>query len=666
MNKILPLSVFFIVATHFAPSMAAPVKNAPQSSEYKEDNPIDKTVNINLINQSPKRNIKTWHLQINDASRISLVLNKVQLPPGSWLEVSDENGEQRTIYNNKIFYDGTQPQLITTPVNGTHLVIRLTLPKTSSATGNVIIDHYSYVPVDKTRKIIGTNQMKLSGCYKTINPTFYAKSLAVFVANGGGTGWNVAGGPYAITNHHVAGDARPASLAMKYNYQYPGCQSTDPMEDTLTIRSESIPVAGTGGSDDWAVMKADPLAYQEAGIRQIFGTLVINSDSEKNSLIGTPLYVPQHPWASQKRITSLDDNNAPCAIISGGDSKSVHHDCDTDGGSSGSPLLSQLDNRVVGLHRAGGNGYNAAVLGPYVYQQIKQLIPDANQAAAATEGEGKLMVREINQAPYLPTDPFDLQVNGPVKITALYAGRLQDQDDYTLFSAQVRTTDGNIVPAKIRLQEITPCGTGNLSTAEQCTTSGARSLKTEILASDNPDLTISTGWMTLQISDSTTNQRLHNLVMPLSFSSYDPFTSPFADDSGVKNYILTEKSVLTTDKITMASNFGFVAVNDGQGPLTTMSGGTGYSKVKVPVKDEQGNVSVIHLRANRKTSCSPALRPMNSTTGCGDVKPAALVMSYLPEDNPQLAAGHYQGIFPVEAQRDDLQQPVLIHIDITR
>lgn len=116
----------------------------------------------------------------------------------------------------------------------------------------------------------------------------------------------------------------------------------------------------------------------------------------------------------------------------------------------------------------------------------------------------------------------------------------------------------------------------------------------------------------------------------------------------------------------MAKNFGFVAVNTGQGPLTTMTGGTGYSEVKVPVKNEQGNVSVINLRANRKTSCSPSLRPMNSITGCGAAKPAALVLSYQSDDNPQLAAGHYQGIFPVLAQRDDLQQPILIHIDITR
>lgn len=665
MNKILPLSVLFIAATHFSPAMAVPLKPSPQTNEYKEDKSIEHPVNINLIDQSPQRNIKTWHLQLDDASRISLVLNKVLLPAGSWLEVSDENGEQRTIYNNKIFYDGTQPQLITTPINGTHLVIRLTLPKASSAKGNVIIDHYSYVPVDKTRKVIGTNQMKMAGCYKTINPTFYAKSLAVFVANGGGTGWNVAGGPYAITNQHVAGDARPASLAMKYNYQYPGCQASGPLEDTLTIRSESISVAGNGGSDDWAVMKADPLAYEEAGIRQIFGTLVINSDTNKSSLPGTPLFVPQHPWASQKRITSLDDNGAPCTIVAGGDAKTVHHNCDTDGGSSGSPVINQLDNRVVGLHRAASNSYNIAVLGPYLYQQIKQLVPDADKAAAATEGEGKLMVKEISQSPYLPTGPFDLQVNGPVKITALYADRLQDQQDYTLFSARVRTADGNIVPAKVRLQEMTPCGTGNLTTAEQCTTSGARRMKVDIADSDNPDLNMFTGWITLQISDSA-NQRLHNLVMPLSFVRYDPFTSPFADGSGVKSYTLTEKSVLTTPNISMASNFGFVAVNNGQGPLSTMTGGTGYSKIKVPVKDDQGTVSVINLRANRKTSCSPALRPMNSVTGCGATKPAALVMSYLPGDNPQLAAGHYKGIFPVEAQRNNLQQPLLININITK
>gem|GEM_PF-4512755 len=665
MKKIIPVGVLLLSSFHLLPAMALNDKIPTIPKEYSESSYVTKKVNINLIKQSSGSNIKTWALQVKGAEKISVVLNKILLPSGSWLEVSDNNGNQRKIYNQKMFYDGTRPQLITSPLNGNQLLIRLILPEGNSDKGNIIIDHYRYMPVSKTRAIIGTDQSQLAGCYKTINPQFYRKSRAVFIADDAGTAWNLAGGPYAITNHHIAGDAGPVSLSMLYNYQYPGCSSDEPLENTLTINSESVVIAGNGGADDWAVLKPDALAYEEAGIRQIFGTLAINASTNKSALENEPVFVTGFPGITPKKIASENDDGTACKIITGGDEKTLHHNCDTEGGSSGSPLISQKDLMVVGLHRAAVSSYNIAVLGPYLYQQIKQLAPDADKSSAATEGEGKLMVRDINQSPFLPTDPIDLQATEPLKITALYEGRLRDQGDYTLFSARVRSTNGNIEPAKIRLQEITPCGTDNLTTAEQCTQPGTRSLKVDILASDNPGMSMFTGWMTLHISN-TQDQRLHNLVMPLAFTNYDPFTSPFTDESKVKNYTLTGKSQLTTDNITMVKNFGFVAVNAGQGPLTTVYGGTGYSKVRVPVKDDKGNISVINLRASRKTTCKPPLRPMNSLTGCGATKPAALVMDYLPEDNPQLTAGHYQGIFPVVAERDDVQQPLLINIDITR
>lgn len=665
MNKLLPVSLLCI-STVYIPSVPATTLQEPAvTAAYTDNLATHKKININLLNQTTSGNIKSWSLNIPDAREISLTLNNVLLPSGTRLEVSDGSGGQKTIYNDKMFYDGTKPQLTTSPIPGTNIVISLTTKREIAAEGNIIIDSYQYIPVKKSRAIIGTNQMKFAGCYKKTSPEFYANSHAIMVVNGGGTGWNLTGGPYVITNQHVAGNARPVSVSLKYNYQYPDCSPGDLPEESLTIHSEAVTIAGTGTNDDWAVLKADDLAYQEAGIRQIFGTLVINSDTDKEGLLNIPVYVPQHPWASLKRIASTGDDGEACTTLAGGNAYRLYHSCDTAGGSSGSPLISQQDNRVIGLHRAAGNGKNVSIPGPYIYQKIKTLLPDANNLQAVTRGEGKVMVRSISQYPMMPSAPIDLQAEVPVKITALYNHRLTDKSNYTVFNARVRGTDGVIQPAIIRIREQTPCGTGNLTEQEKCTTAGKRYLMLTIDASDNPALNSFTGWVTLQITD-TDGQRLHNLIMPIEFQNYDPFTSPFGNDSTVKKYTLTARETLTTDEISLSSNFGFVAVNPGQGPQELISGGTGYSKVAVQVKDENGGTAVINLRANRKTSCSPSLRPMNSTTGCGATKPAALVMSFHHDDNKQLASGSYQGIFPAVAQRGNEQQPVLVQINITQ
>lgn len=624
--------------------------------------------NINIFDLPLNGNSRIWQINEKDSKELSVTLNEVMLPKGAWIEVSDISGERKEIYNQKSLYDGSKPQIITPSVEGGGITIRLITPDDTPHAGSLIVNQYSYIKIKKIEEhvIIGDNQMKHAACYESINPDFFAKSNAIVKANGS-SGWNIVGGNYVVTNHHVAGGVGNKIHNLHYNYQNSSCTKRDPL-NILSLKTESVVVASNGSGMDMSVYKVDPLGYEEAGIKQIFGTLAIDSELPKSELVKSlPVYIAQHPWGDYKRISSLHDDGGPCHTLSGGGEKVLRYNCDTAGGSSGSPVLRQDDNRVVALHYGGAKKYNVGTLSSDVYRAVESLIPSSNKPEEAVIGEGKAIVRHLNIFPFMPPAAIDLGVESAIKLTSLYENRLKHEQNSTLFKARGRVSGGDIVDTNVRLSLKTPCGTTNLIESEYCSLPGKRYLSGIILEKDNPNLKSLSGWITLQVSD-TQGQRLRNLILPLSYDKYDPFVSPFPDGAQVKKYSFTGDKTLTTDMISYNDNFGFVAVYGGQGPLNIASPKEEYTMLKVHVKNKNdGEVYIISLRGNRKINCSPSLRPINTIGACGDVKPASLVLSYHPEDNQALPKGIYSGILPIIAKRDNNEiSKMLINVDIVK
>jgi hypothetical protein len=95
---------------------------------------------------------------------------------------------------------------------------------------------------------------------------------------------------------------------------------------------------------------------------------------------GEELYVPQHPGGDPTKISmnSPGERNGNCKVVDPSyqgyeEGTDLSYYCDTEGGSSGSPVLSRSTNGVIGLHHFGGCP-NSGVRIDLIYDQVASLL----------------------------------------------------------------------------------------------------------------------------------------------------------------------------------------------------------------------------------------------------------------------------------------------------
>ncbi|KAF1326349.1 hypothetical protein FI667_g8518, partial [Globisporangium splendens] len=208
--------------------------------------------------------------------------------------------------------------------------------------------------------ICGTDQSRPAKCYvnDTALSSAYGKAQAaarLFIV--GGTpcsGWLVGSQGHLLTNAHCISTAEQASqtdyeLGAESSSCEEECQLRGGCKGTIVATSAQLVAVDT--NIDYALVKLDTTADLSG-----YGYLTMRvSGPVQNEQI----YIPQHPSGWAKRIAAVDDDGNVTVANKVGQPLGcgtfhVGYTADTQGGSSGSPVLAASDNNVIALHACGG------------------------------------------------------------------------------------------------------------------------------------------------------------------------------------------------------------------------------------------------------------------------------------------------------------------------
>ena len=301
-----------------------------------------------------------WTLTHPGATYIAIHFDKFDLPPGDELVISDGRGGQEVRLAGLGKMDlGT---FWAQHVKGDTAVMEFVTTGEKPGKG-FKIDEYAAgfvglggAPV--TEEICGTNDLQNAICRSPSVEYDRARAIARLLIQGTSlcTGWLASGTSHLITNNHCIGNATAAANTdYEFGSEAPTCGSSNcQLCYPGTIFSGASFVQTNVGLDYTLVQitAGNPAAT--------FGFLQIDN---RTAVVGEQIYLVSHPAGRAKefaynstgdvgnvgRVLSL--NEASCT---GGTLEVGYHN-DTEGGSSGSPVIAVSSQKVIVLHHCRGN-----------------------------------------------------------------------------------------------------------------------------------------------------------------------------------------------------------------------------------------------------------------------------------------------------------------------
>lgn len=301
-----------------------------------------------------------------DASYIKLHFKDFNLANGDYVSITSPENNQEIIYNGngKKILNGTQSisDFWSLSIFSNNATVKLY--STGNTTGyGFLIDKVAYgypeaqIQQSIYEAICGNDDKEEIACYN--GTPMFDKGMAVcrLVIGGGSlcTGWLLGTDGHVMTNNHCVGSQTAANnVEFQFNYQYTNCSGTSTASTDVVAQSSVLMC--TDSDLDYTLLQLP------VNPTNTYGFLSMRSSGP---VVGERIYIPQHPGGSRKKISVNDDQSnsgfAQVVNINGGvNGTRVEYYSDTEGGSSGSPVLSYNDHLVVSLHNTGGclNGSN--------------------------------------------------------------------------------------------------------------------------------------------------------------------------------------------------------------------------------------------------------------------------------------------------------------------
>jgi trypsin-like peptidase len=295
-------------------------------------------------------------LRYPGAEYVKVHLARLVLLPGDYLTVSDPAGEE--------VHRVTQSGWATSVTGDTAVLTlhRTPLGRPLDLAGfGATVDQVArgFVPGERTsgreESVCGGDQSRDAVCYKSSQPEVYrnTKAVARLLINGIQlcTAFRVGPANRLLTNHHCLQSSRQAQRTeVWFDYQCAECGGWAVFRPAKVWADR---VLDTDSTLDYTLFTVDDFDRIER-----FGYLRLDP---RPAQAGEEVYVPQHPRGLPTRVAirSDQDRGGDCGVAAPrahgyGRFTDMTYYCDTDGGSSGSPVLSRSSHRVIGLHHFGG------------------------------------------------------------------------------------------------------------------------------------------------------------------------------------------------------------------------------------------------------------------------------------------------------------------------
>jgi hypothetical protein len=320
-------------------------------------------------------------LRYPGADYVKVHVGRLLLLPGDYLTVSDPSGAEVHRAGSGWATSITGDTAVVTlhraqpdPLGLRTEVARLGVTIDKVARGLLPDDAAPPPSTGREESVCGRDESRDAVCYRSRYPAIYrnTKPVARLLIDGVElcTAFRVGPRNRLLTNHHCLSTAAQAQRTeVWFNYQCAQCDGWAVFRPTK-VRGEQV--LDTDGVLDYTLFTVDDFPKVER-----FGYLELDP---RPAEVGEELYVPQHPRGLPTRVAMRSDRDSGgrCAVTD----PQVHgyglftdmaYYCDTDGGSSGSPVLSRTTHRVIALHHFGGcpnSGIRMELLHPRISSSI--------------------------------------------------------------------------------------------------------------------------------------------------------------------------------------------------------------------------------------------------------------------------------------------------------
>ena len=227
----------------------------------------------------------------------------------------------------------------------------------------------------------GVNQRMDAVCWAGSDPAAYDRSRPVakiLVGISACTAWRVGPENLMFTNNHcLAEKGYTAATEVWFNYEKSVCGG-DGAEQIVKVPADQL--VATDYTLDFSLFSVKDFHLVEP-----FGNLGLEI---RDAVLGEEIYIPQHGEGDPKQLSIESDMNPGgfCQVDDtnhdGRDAGTdVGYYCDTESGSSGSPVISSASNKAIALHHYGGclnSGVKMSLIWPKVRRYFDRVVPEGD------------------------------------------------------------------------------------------------------------------------------------------------------------------------------------------------------------------------------------------------------------------------------------------------